>query len=288
MLWVALSAAGFGSMAIFAKLAYAAGVDLQTMLFLRFSIAGIAMCGLMLATRRRWPRGRDLLTLVLLGGVGYVGQSYCYFASLQHASAGVTALLLYLYPALVALLGWLFLRRPLSMARSVAIALALIGTAMTVLGALHSTPLGMALGAGAALIYAVYILIGEGVTPRVGSVPASTVIICAAAVVYGVAWASGPADLPGNVSGWVAVVAIAILSTLVAILFFFVGLGRLGAADASTVSTLEPLATIALAAVFLDERLSAMQIIGGAIIVAAVVLIARVRDGAPRAARAVG
>ena len=57
------------------------------------------------------------------------------------------------------------------------------------------------------------------------------------------------------------------------------GLGRLGAADASTVSTLEPLATIALAAVFLDERLSAMQIGGGAIIVAAVILIARVRDG---------
>ncbi|HEY5762436.1 MAG TPA: DMT family transporter, partial [Rhodocyclaceae bacterium] len=99
------------------------------------------------------------------------------------------------------------------------------------------------------------------------------------ALVYGAAWASGPAELPANGAGWLAVSAIAVLSTLVAILFFFVGLGRLGAADASTVSTLEPLATIALAAVFLDERLSAMQNGGGAILVAAVILIARARDG---------
>lgn len=268
-------------MAIFAKVAYAAGVDLPTMLFLRFAIAGAALAAVMLVLRRRWPRGRDLIVLALMGAVGYVGQSYCYFASLQHASAGVTALLLYLYPALVTLLGWLFLRRPLSPTRALAVTLALVGSAMTVAGALQSTTLGMVLGASAALIYAIYILVGEGVTPRVGSLPSSTVVILAAAGVYGAVWTQGPAVVPGNLAGWAAVLGIAFLSTVVAILGFFVGLGKLGAADASTVSTLEPLTTIALAAMFLGERLSAMQIVGGGVIVVAVILIARSREPAP-------
>lgn len=284
MLWIAVSATGFGSMAILAKIAYAAGVELPTMLFMRFAIAGIALASVMVLMRRRWPRGRDLLVLVLMGAVGYVGQSYCYFASLQHASAGVTALLLYLYPSLVALLGWAVLRRPLTPARVVAIALALAGSAMTIAGALHSTALGMLLGASAALIYAIYILVGEGVTPRVGSLPSSTVIILAAAGVYGAVWLQGPAVLPGNPTAWAAVLGIALLSTVVAILTFFVGLRKLGAADASTVSTLEPLTTIVLAALFLGERLSGLQILGGVVILAAVVLIARSREPKRQAA----
>ena len=104
VLWIVLSAAGFGAMAIFAKLAYQDGVSLSTMLFLRFSFAGLLLAAWGMAHGMRWPRGRDLLWLLAMGGVGYVGQAYCYFSALQHASAGLVALLLYLYPAIVTLL----------------------------------------------------------------------------------------------------------------------------------------------------------------------------------------
>lgn len=274
-LWITLSAAGFGSMAIFAKFAYAEGVSLSTLLFLRFAIAGALLIAIMFFARLRWPRGRSLLALALMGGVGYVGQSYCYFASLQYASAGVTALLLYLYPALVSLLGWWVLHRPLSGARIAALALALIGCAMTVAGAMHGTAPGILLGLAAALIYATYILVGERVTRGFGPVQSSAVVILSAAVVYAGAWLAEGGGLPQTTTGWIAASGIALFSTVLAILGFFAGLARLGAADASTASTLEPVTTILLAAVFLGESLSPMQWAGGAIILVAVVLIAR-------------
>ena len=275
LLWITLSAAGFGSMAIFAKFAYADGVSLSTLLFLRFSIAGALLVAIMTIARLRWPRGRSLLALMLMGAIGYVGQSYCYFASLKYASAGVTALLLYLYPALVSLLGWWILRRPLSTARAVALVLALAGCAMTVAGAMQGTAPGIMLGLAAALIYATYILIGERVTRGVGSVQSSAVVILSAAAVYGGAWLAEGGGLPQTAAGWIAASGIALFSTVLAILGFFAGLSRLGAADASTASTLEPVTTIVLAAIFLGESLSPLQWAGGAIILVAVVLIAR-------------
>ena len=92
-------------MAIFARHAYAGGADVTAVLFLRFLIAGVAMACVMAASRRRWPRGRNLAVLVGMGGIGYVAQSYCFFAALNYASAGLVALLLYLHPFMVTLIG---------------------------------------------------------------------------------------------------------------------------------------------------------------------------------------
>lgn len=66
---------------------------------------------------------------------------------------------------------------------------------------------------------------------------------------------------------------------------FFAGLARLGAADAATLSTLEPVVTIVLAALFLGEPLTLQQLAGGAIILSAGVWLAR-RSAPPPARRA--
>lgn len=276
--WVALSAAGFGAMAVFAKLAYRDGLSLPTLLFLRFAVAGILLAAWGMLRGMRWPHGRDLLWVAAMGALGYVGQSWCYFAALQHATAGLVALLLYLYPAIVTVLAALLLRRRISRGRALAVVVALAGTALTVGGDLDSEVLGITLGIGAALIYSIYIIAGEQVMPRVGALPAATVVMLAAAAVYGgAAFGSGPA-WPASWHGWAAVLAIALFSTLLAILGFFKGLEKLGAADASTLSTLEPLVTIGLAAMVLGEGVTALQVGGGMLILAAVVWLARVRD----------
>jgi drug/metabolite transporter (DMT)-like permease len=273
--WVVLSAAGFGTMAIFAKLAYRDGVSLTTMLFLRFLIAGVLLAAWGIARGMRWPRGRNLLWLVAMGGVGYVGQSYAYFAALQYASAGLVALLLYLYPAIVTVLSALLFRRRIGPGRGWAVVVALAGTALTVGGDLHSEMPGILLGVACAFIYSAYILAGEDVMPRVGPLPAAIVVMCTAAIVYGVAaFYSGLAP-PATSTGWGAVLAIAVFSTLLAIIGFFKGLEKLGAADASTLSTLEPLITLGLAALVLGETVAALQLVGGGMILAAVIYLAR-------------
>lgn len=273
--WIVLSAAGFGAMAIFAKLAYRDGVTLSTMLFLRFAIAGTLLAGWGMLQGMRWPRGRNLLWLVAMGGIGYVGQSFGYFAALQYASAGLVALLLYLYPAIVVVLSALIYRQRIGRGRGWAVAVALAGTALTVGGDLASEAPGIVLGIAAAFIYSAYILAGAGVMPRVGAQAAATVVMLSAACVYGVMAFGNGLVLPATATGWGAVLAIALFSTLLAILGFFKGLEKLGAADASTLSTLEPLITLGLAALILGEAVSPLQLGGGILILAAVIYLAR-------------
>lgn len=274
-LFVALSAAAFGAMAIFGKLAYAAGVGLPSLLFLRFALAGLVLAGLMGLQRRAWPRGRNLWLLLGMGGVGYVGQAYCYFGALQYASAGLTALLLYLFPAIVTVLSAIRERRMLSPLRIAAVSFALLGTLLTVGGDTSGGSAGVVLGVSAAVIYSFYILIGEKVTGEEGAIASAAVVMLgAAASAGGVVLFTGFSP-PGNATGWSALLAIALLSTVAAIVLFFAGLRRLGAPDASTLSTLEPVMTISLAAIFLGETVTPLQLLGGAIILGAVVVLAR-------------
>jgi drug/metabolite transporter (DMT)-like permease len=154
---------------------------------------------------------------------------------------------------------------------------ALAGTALTIGGDTSGSLPGVLFGVGAALIYSIYILVGSRVTQEEGVFPSATVVMISAAAVFGVVAALQQPALPGTVSGWTAVVAIALVSTVIAMVTFFVGLARLGAADAATLSTLEPLVTVILAALFLNEPISLMKMLGGGVILTAVVVLARAR-----------
>lgn len=273
---VAISAASFGAMAIFARTAYDGGADVGAVLFLRFAIAAPCMALLVRARRLAWPRGRVLAGLVAMGGVGYVGQSLSYFTALTLASASLVALLLYTYPAIVTVLSALFLGVRLTPVRVAALVLALAGTALIVGPELAGELRGVALGISAAVIYSVYILAGSRLTPSAGALASSAVVTASAATVFAlVAVVQRPA-FPSTAGSWVAVAAIALVSTVVAITTFFAGMQRLGATDASTLSTIEPVVTVILAWAVLDERLGAAQVVGGVLVLAAVVLLARV------------
>lgn len=278
---VALSAASFGAMAIFARLALAEGVDVPTMLFLRFAVAGGLLAVFMAVSGRPWPVGRNLRVLILMGAVGYVGQSFCFFSALGHASAGLVALLLYLYPFIVTVLGVLFLGERLTRLRLGAVLAALCGTALILGSGIDGSPLGIGFGLAAALIYSVYILVGGKVLREEDPLAAATVVMLAAAAVFGVQMVLQVPAPPTTPSAWAAVIAIALVSTIVAMVGFFAGLRRLGAADAATLSTLEPVVTFVLAALVLGEPVGLLQVMGGGIVLAAVAALARGKRPAP-------
>lgn len=274
---VAMSAASFGAMAIFARIARLDGVDVLTLLFLRFVIAGGVMAAWMVAARRRWPRRRQLGWLVAMGGVGYVGQSLCFFLALDYASPGLVALLLYLYPFIVTLIGAIFLGESMTLLRAGAVLAALLGTGLTVGAGMAGSPLGIALGVGAALIYSGYILAGNHVLRDEDPFAAATVVMLAAAAVFGLGVVAEGPRFPASVAGWGCVLAIALVSTVMAMVGFFAGLKRLGASDAASLSTLEPVVTFILAAMFLDEPVTLIQVVGVALVLGAVVVLARAR-----------
>ena len=84
----------------------------------------------MLATWRPWPRGRALAVAIGMGAIGYAGQAAFFFAALNHASAGLVALLLYAYPTLVVLLSAAFLGERLNRWKTFAVALGVAGVVL--------------------------------------------------------------------------------------------------------------------------------------------------------------
>jgi drug/metabolite transporter (DMT)-like permease len=275
VLYVVLSALGFASMAVFARHAYASGVDTATLLLLRFATAGAILWIVFAARRTRLPRGRGLLMLVGMGAVGYAGQAYSFFTALTLASAGLAALLLYLYPALVAVLSRVVFRQPLSRLQLGAIAMALAGSALTIGWAVDGSALGVLFGVLAAVIYACYILTGSRLPRDVTPTASAAVVTTSAAVVYGVAAMIRGVRWPATAGGWLAVAAIAVVSTAMAIAFFLEGLERLGPVRASVYSTLEPVFTLVLASSLLGERAAPLSLAGGALILGAVLILAR-------------
>lgn len=275
MFFVIISAIAFGAIAIFAKTAYSAGSDPISVLFFRFSIASLVMIPLMISRNIPFPRGRTLLGLILMGGIGYVGMSFCYFTALTMASAGLVAILLYLYPAIVTILSAILFKESIKGLKILALILALAGTILTIGLSGGGRPLGIALAMTAPFIYSAYILAGSKLTKQAGVLWTSTVVILSASVVFGLLVLIEGLTLPRTLTGWGSVLAIALVSTVIAVNTFFAGLERVGPTNASILSTFEPATTVILAFLFLGEEIGPTRIIGGALILIAVILLAK-------------
>src|ERR671932_117232 len=136
-----LSAACFGAMAVFGKLAYQAGVTPSGLLLLRFVLAA-ALLGALLAV--------------------------LYFSALERIDASLVVLVLYTYPLLVTVASALLGRERLTRARATAVALASGGIGLVLLGAggVAFDVVGGGLAFGAAGVYTVYILVADTVVHR--------------------------------------------------------------------------------------------------------------------------
>lgn len=262
-------------MAILVVWAHEDGTGTWPLLMLRFGIAALLLLAIVRVRGFQLPPARRVAALAAMGGLGYVGQSYCYFTALQHADASTVALLLYLYPALVAVLAAVFFRERLAPAAVAALVLALAGTSL-VIGAGTGQPKGIALAVGAAFIYSVYITVGsrviQGTHPLVVALLVCTAAatVCAAVVLAGAA-RGGETRLPESAPGWVATGLIAVVCTVIAIVTFFAGMQLLGPTRTAVLSTLEPVVTAALAVTLLSQTLSLTQLVGGVLVIAAVV-----------------
>ncbi len=269
---VAVSAAGFGTLAILGRYAYADGMDALTMLSLRFSLAALLLAALQAVRREKTPRGLTLLRLIGMGAIGYVGQAFSYLTALKYASPGLVALLLYLYPAFVVMLSAILLREPVKRNKALALGLALTGLALTV-GPEGGQALGIVLAILAAAIYSVYIMVGAQVMQQVSAIQSATVIFAAAGAMSSALMLVHGPQLPATGAGWAAIGAMVLLATVLPVVAFLAGLERIGATNAAMLSTLEPVVTVLLAATLLGETLKPITLAGGGLILVAVLLL---------------
>jgi drug/metabolite transporter (DMT)-like permease len=276
------SGAAFGAMAIFGKLAYGDGATVGTLLAVRFALAAVVFWVLLLAgggaRELRALNGRDVRIALALGVCGYAIQAGCYFAALERIDASLLSLLLYTFPAIVAVAAVVLGRERLDGRRITALVLASSGLVLVLAsgGAGELDPLGAALGLGAAVVYSAYILVSEGVAGRMRPGVLSALVCSGAAVSLTVGSALLGQLRLGDVSlaGWGWLACIAVVSTVAAIGLFFAGLRRVGPTAASILATVEPLVTVVLAFLVFGEMLGALQLVGGALVLSAVPVLA--------------
>jgi drug/metabolite transporter (DMT)-like permease len=277
VLLTALSAAFFGSLAIYGKYADRMAIPLTELLAVRFAAAAVILWTVVVIRGERVRWGRRTTGLVVMGLL-YVGQAATYFTSLKTVPAAVTSILLYLYPVVVMILAAALLGEPLNRVRVGALALAVVGV-FTVVNPLsaHGTidSAGLLFGLATAAIYATYILVGRVLLADVSSVVATAVIATTAGIVLAVSGAVGGQWRPLDAGGWALALSMAVVATAIPATMFLAGLARVGATRAAIISTLEPATTVVLAALLLSEDLGPVRLIGGGVVLVAAVIVAR-------------
>ena len=111
VLLIVVAAASFATSPIFARIAYDAGANPNTFLFIRFAIAATVLTLIMVFKGLQWPRGRLLVSLVLIGGVCFAGLNFSFYTALTLAPVNLVIVIAYMYPAMVTLLSTLFLKQ---------------------------------------------------------------------------------------------------------------------------------------------------------------------------------
>jgi drug/metabolite transporter (DMT)-like permease len=291
---VLVSAAAFGSGSLFAQPVYDANVDWMVLSAWRFLFGASLTWGFLLlsADRRLGLQRMDRRGVLLALGLGviYVGNSGTYYAALETVSPSLAALVVYLYPAIVAVLSLRFGTRLSGRRAWIALGISLVGVVLAVGGIDpdEAPPVsGLLLAFASCFIYAVWVILAarlsgerrEAVAVETDTGRSATaqmaLIMSATAIVYWIAAVgTGRPVLPAQVptAAWPGLFGVGVVATFIAIQTFYAGARRVGAAHASLISTAEPIWTISLAAILFGVALTPVQLVGGALILIGVVV----------------
>lgn len=284
LLGLALAVTGsvlFSGKAIVVKLAYRYHVDPLTLIALRMLFAvPFFLVAYQWASRAAPPLSRaDHLKLSVLGVLGYYLASYLDFLGLQHVSAALERLILFLNPTIVLLISAFFLSKRIRRLDWLALLLAYGGI---VLAFVHDVRmeggrigLGSALVFASALCYAVYLVVGGELVKRLGAIRLTSYAMCvsSAAVLIHFLAVNPVSSLeqPAPVI-WLSLLN-ATLCTVLPVFATMLAIERIGAGRASMAAMIGPVSTIGLAFVFLGEPVSGWQLAGTLLVLAGVYVL---------------
>ena len=259
-----------------------------TVLFLRMAISLPFFLVVAWWLRHEEPRltRRDWAGLVVLGFIGYYAASFLDMLGLKYVGAGVGRLILYLYPTLVLLISFLFLRRRPTPRQLAALVITYAGVTLILASQAHGGAegrlfvLGALLVFGSSLFYATYLVVGAELVKRVGSMRftaySMAVATLPAVVQFFALEPLSALDLPGRI--WLYAVLLGTFCTVLPLFIQAEALKRIGAAEFALIGALGPVSVAITSALGLDEQFTAVQAIGGALVIFGVLLVSLKRS----------
>ncbi|MFN8484497.1 MAG: EamA family transporter [Anaerolineae bacterium] len=281
---VAAGAILWGTIGLFFKAGLAYGLTPLGLAFMRSALTfGLLALGLALwrPTLLR-IRPRDLPYFALFGGVSVALFYWVYIVAVDLTTVATAAVLLYTAPAWVTLLAWRLYGEPLHRRQLLALGLAFLGCVLVARAydpaQLRVNWVGLLAGLGAGFTYAMYSVLGVPVLRRY---PPTTVVVWA--VLFG-ALLLAPFVMLGGLAQlapvaapsalWLWLLGLAAIPTVGALLLYTSGLKRVPAGVASVTATLEPVVATLLAVLVLKESFAPWQMVGGALILGGILLLA--------------
>ena len=285
---VLVAAIAFSAKAIFVKLAYddptvlKNAVDPITLLMLRMglSLPFFALIACWSARGQPPLSRRDWGAVIALGLIGYYAASLFDFWGLQYISAALERLILFLNPTLVVLISAAALSYRIRKRDIFALATSYLGIALVFVHDLQLNPEKVLLGGGlvllSAVLYAIYLVGGGQMVKRLGGVRfaayASIVSTIAIALhfvcVHPLAVLTIQSARVYWLAGWMAIV-----STVLPVIMLAEGMRRIGSSNAAMISSIGPISTIFMGAVFLGEPVTALQLLGAGLVLVGVLVI---------------
>lgn len=274
--FVVVSSLSFGAISVLTLLTSRAGVPLVDAMAWRYLLAILVVAIAGSAKQIRGTPPSRALTLIVLGGGGQALLTFTSLSALRYIPVATLAFLFYTYPAWVALISAVTGAERLTRWRVTALVLALAGVTIMV-GAPGSGTLnnkGVALALGASFMYAGYLPVLRRIQRDISPKTATLFIVIGAAIFFVIAaLIQGNLSLPARTDARLEIILLAVVSTGIAFTALIAGLSVLGPVRTAIIATVEPFFTALLGVLVLKDDLRAATIIGGIMIVLAVVLI---------------
>lgn len=277
ILLTGISAACFGFLPIFASLAYRNGSNGVTVIFIRFLVAILLLWVYVFLKKKQYKLGKVKVTqLFMLGALGYISTTAAYFSALNYISASLVALLFYTYPIIVSVISYFLLKEEMNINKAIALIMSSLGLIFIVGFSIGSVDVrGVLLALLAAFLYSGYIIASGKLVIGIDPVVATAYVATSCAIVtlsYGLV-----SDSFVKINSFTILYGLlmAIFSTVIAILFLFEGIKRIGASQAAIISTIEPMVTVLMSALVLGDIMSIPQLFGGALTIAGIIILQR-------------
>lgn len=285
-LLVFLGAILFSTKAVMVKLAYRYEVDSISLLTLRMVFSFPIFLLIAQYDRRKQQESRSPLSVkdgfytIGLGVMGYYLASLFDFLGLNHISAGMERLILFLYPTIVVLLSAIFLKEKIGFNKGVALLLTYLGVAIAFAqNVQQSESDNLWLGAGLILIsaftYAIYLLGSGQFLPRLGTLRFTSIAMmgaCLAIVAHhGIVLQWQLFNFSAPV--YYLSILMAIFATVVPAFLISEGIRLIGASNAAVIGSVGPISTIILAYIFLGEAFGGWQWVGTFLVIGGVLMI---------------
>ena len=283
---VFLGAVFVSTKAILVKLAYQYDIDSASLLTLRLLFAFPFFVGILMwhsvKKSKDLPRlkPKDWFRIALLGMSGYYAASLCDFIGLEYITASFERIVLYLYPTIVLILSFVFLKQKINKNQIWALVLTYVGVGLAFWENLQmhlgdNVILGTAFVFASALFYSFYLLGSGVILPKIGTIRFNSVAMMAAG--FGM-FTHHFLFIQTNLFSfempvYYLALAMAIFATVIPTFLIVEGVRVIGPNNAAIITSIGPISTIVLAYIFLDERLGWIQWTGTLFVIAGVLLI---------------